>query len=193
MLVKGRVCRSPFYIKFPTLYPSLFAIVIHSLYFMTLLVPPPKCWKTFSIKANQYVYYHFSFYLLYISVSMSFCSKQDCDFLQVAFAWYCPILLLPVEKAFTFQQSDSRSWLWMLLAEIFSKYFSMKLEKQRSKLQYYFKEKGYSRIYSKGKKRCLQGLSKSLPIPVCTGFTPLQSLGLIILFGVFLYKFSYTL
>lgn len=119
MLVKGRICRrSPFYIKFPTLYPSLFAIVMHSLYFMTLLVPPQKHWKTFSIKANQHVCYHFIFFLLCISVSIS--SKQDCDFFQVAFAWCCPILLLPVKKLFAFQQSDSRAWLWMLLAEVFS-------------------------------------------------------------------------
>lgn len=151
MLVKGRVCRrSPFYIEFLTLYPSLFAIVIYSLYFMTLLVPPQKCWKTFSIKANHHVCCHFSFFLLFISISMSFCSKEDCDFSQVAFAWYCPILLLPVE-VFAFQQSDSRAWLWMLLAEIFSKCFSVKLEKQRSKLHYYFKEKGYSRLHSKEK------------------------------------------
>lgn len=67
----------------------------------------------------------------------------------------------------------------------------MKLEKQRSKLHYYFKEKGYSRIRSNEKS--FQDLNKSPPIPACTIFTPLQSLWLIILFGVFLYKFSYLI
>lgn len=43
MLVKGRVCRkSPFYIKFLTLHPSLIAIVMHLPYFMILSDTSPK-------------------------------------------------------------------------------------------------------------------------------------------------------
>lgn len=41
--LKGRVRRSPFYIKLLTLHPSLFAIVMHSQYFLVLLIPPQKC------------------------------------------------------------------------------------------------------------------------------------------------------
>lgn len=155
MLVKGRVCRrSPFYVKFLILHPSLFAVVTHSLYFMILLIPPQKCWKTFSIKANQHVCYHFRVSFCFaFPLEWAFAGKQDFGFLQVAFAWCCPILPLLVEKAFAFQQNESRAWLWMLLsAEIFSKCFSMKSGKQRSKLHCYFKGKGYSRIHSKEKK-----------------------------------------
>lgn len=106
MLVKGRVCRrSPFYIKFLTLHPSLSAILMHSPHFMILLIPPQKCWKTFSIKAYQHVCYHFrvSFCFAFLS-ECAFAGKQDFGFLQVAFAWYRPIPLLPVEKAFVFDR-----------------------------------------------------------------------------------------
>lgn len=107
MLVKGRVCRrSPFYIKFLTLHPSLSAILTHSPHFMILLISPQKCWKTFSIKAYQHVCYHFrvSFCFAFL-LECAFAGKQDFGFLQVAFAWYRPIPLLPVEKAFVFDRA----------------------------------------------------------------------------------------
>lgn len=44
-LVKGRVCRSPFCVKFLTLHSSLFGIITHSPNFMILLTPPQNVGK----------------------------------------------------------------------------------------------------------------------------------------------------
>lgn len=56
--VKGRVCRSPFYIKFLTSHPSLFAIVTHSPNFMILLTPP-KMLENILYQSQSHVCYHF--------------------------------------------------------------------------------------------------------------------------------------
>lgn len=64
----------------------------------------PKCWKIFSIKAKRVLSLQSSF-LLCISVRMRFCSKEDFGFLLLAFAWYCPVLVLPIENVFASQQS----------------------------------------------------------------------------------------
>lgn len=75
MLVKGRVCRSPLYITFLTLHPSIFTIVVHPQCFMVLLIPAQKCWKTFSLKANQHVRCHFRvwFFLCILLSQRFFC------------------------------------------------------------------------------------------------------------------------
>lgn len=94
-LVKGRVCRSPFCVKFLTLHPSLFAIITHSPNFMILLTPPQNVGKHSLSKPITFVLSLQSSFLLCIYVRMRFCSKEDFGVLLVAFAWYCPVLLLP--------------------------------------------------------------------------------------------------
>lgn len=52
-LVKGRVCRSPFCIKFLSLHPSRFCYCYTFTKFHDPVDTSPKCWKTFSIKASH--------------------------------------------------------------------------------------------------------------------------------------------
>lgn len=182
-LVKGRVCRSPFCVKFLTLHPSLFAIITHSPNFMILLAPPQNVGKHSLSKPITFVLSLQSSFLLCIYVRMRFCSKEDFG---VFTGCICMILSCPTLTMCLPFSRVTGAWFWMLLsAGIFRKCFPMKSGKQRSKSHCYFKGKGHSRMHSK-EKSCLQDLSKSPPIPACIVFTSLQSLWLIILFGFFL-------
>lgn len=105
LLVKGRVCRSPFCIKVLALHPSLFAVVTHSPNFLILLTPPKTLEKTFSIKANH----------LCVTtpelLALHFCQnevlfKRGFGVFTGWFPWCCPDLFLPVGNVFAFQQSD---------------------------------------------------------------------------------------
>lgn len=94
-----------------------------------------------------------SFFLLCISVGVCFCWKTGFWFLTGCICLISSYPTLTSREGICVWQSDSRAWLWMLLeAEIFIKCFSMKSEKRRSKLHFYFKGKGYSRIHSIEKK-----------------------------------------
>lgn len=182
-LVKGRVCRSPFCVKFLTLHPSLFCYYYTFTKFHDPVDTSPKRWKTFSIKANHICVITSEFLLALHLCQNEVLLKRG---FWVFTGCICVILSCPTLTMYLPFSRVTGAWFWMLLsAGIFRKCFPMKSGKQRSKSHCYFKGKGHSRMHSK-EKSCLQDLSKSPPIPACIVFTSLQSLWLIILFGFFL-------
>lgn len=112
MLVKGRVCRkSPFYIKFLTLHPSLIAIVMHLQHFMILTDTSPKMLENVLYQRQSACALSLQgFFLLYISIRVSFCWKKRFWFLKGC------ICLMPCHPTLTSRDDVylATEWLYIL-------------------------------------------------------------------------------